>query len=113
MALEIILLVPCRRFIANRFGLGYQVPLGLVFLGGPLADAGHRVRLVDNDVLGWSDERLVRELCQDPPDCVFLGHTGSTAAHCAAMRTARALKARLPGTTLVYGGVYPTYAARS
>ncbi len=51
MPLKIVLLVPRRRFIANRFGLGYQVPLGLVLIGGPLLDAGHRVRLIDNDVL--------------------------------------------------------------
>ena len=40
MSQRIVLLTPRRRFIANRFGLGYQVPLGLVFLGGPLLDAG-------------------------------------------------------------------------
>ncbi|MBI4604834.1 MAG: radical SAM protein [Planctomycetes bacterium] len=109
--MRIVLVTPRRRFIANRFGLGYQMPLGLVFIGGPLADAGHRVRLVDNDVLGWDDERLAREVARDAPHAVLLGHTGSTAAHPAAMRAARALKARMPGVTVVYGGVYPTYHA--
>jgi hypothetical protein len=40
MSLDIVLLTPRRRFHANRVGLGYQIPLGLVFLGGPLLDAG-------------------------------------------------------------------------
>lgn len=110
MPLDIVLLTPRRRFIANRAGLGYQVPLGLVFLGGPLLAAGHRVRLIDNDVRGWSDARLARELAADPPDCVLLGHTGSTAAHPVAMHTAARLRAHFPTLTLVYGGVYPTYA---
>jgi anaerobic magnesium-protoporphyrin IX monomethyl ester cyclase len=109
--MDIVLLTPRRRFIANRRGLGYQVPLGLVFLGGPLIDAGHRVRLIDNDVLGWPDERLARELAALRPDCVMLGHTASTAAHPAAMASARALRAALPAVHLVYGGVYPSYAA--
>ena len=96
MSLNIVLLTPRRRFLANRFGLGYQMPLGLVFLGGPLLDAGHRVRLIDNDVRGWDDERLAMDLARDPPDCVMIGHTGSTAAHPAAMATARALRSACP-----------------
>ena len=113
MPLDIVLLTPCRRFISNRFGLGYQMPLGLIFIGGPLIDAGHRVRLIDNDVSGWDDERLARELLKQPPDCIMIGHTGSTAAHPVAVETARVLKQYLPSTTIVYGGVYPSYAAKS
>jgi len=113
MPLDIVLLTPRRRFIANQFGLGYQIPLGLVCLGGPIVDAGHRVQLIDNDVLGWDDRRLARELSSAPPDCILIGHTGSTAAHPVAMETARVLREHLPSTTIVYGGVYPSYASRS
>jgi anaerobic magnesium-protoporphyrin IX monomethyl ester cyclase len=111
--MKIVLIAPCRRFLSNRLGLGYQVPLGLVLIGGPLADAGHRVKLLDNDVLGWTPARLASELAADPPDGVMLGHTGSTAAHPVAMETARALRRARPDLPIVYGGVYPTYAARS
>lgn len=111
MPLNIVLLTPRRRFLANAAGLGYQVPLGLVFLGGPLLDAGHRVRLIDNDVRGWDDAHLARELAADPPDCVLIGHTASTAAHPVAMRTVAALRAAFPQMTIVYGGAYPSYAA--
>jgi anaerobic magnesium-protoporphyrin IX monomethyl ester cyclase len=113
MTLNIVLLTPRRQFIANRFGLGYQIPLGLVLIGGPLLDAGHQVRLIDNDVSGWDNDRLARELVKTPPDCLMIGHTGSTAAHPVAMDTARYLKQHLPDTTFVYGGVYPSYAART
>ena len=95
MSQRIILLTPRRRFLANRFGLGYQLPLGLVFLGGPLVDAGHVVRLIDNDLYGWDTPRLVAEVTRFRPDIVLLGHTGSTAAHPACIATARALEGRL------------------
>ena len=110
---RIILLTPRRRFIANRFGLGYQLPLGLVFLGGPLVDAGHVVRLIDNDLYGWDTPRLLAEVTRFRPDIVFLGHTGSTAAHPVCMATARALKHALPHLRIGYGGVYPSYAAEA
>ncbi len=111
--MQIVLLTPRRRFIANRFGLGYQIPLGLVLLGGPLLDAGHQVRLIDNDVLGWRDDQLVQELTKAAPDCLLIGHTGSTAAHPIAMQTAQAMRQAFPHMTIIYGGVYPTYAAQA
>lgn len=113
MPLRVVLLTPARRFIANRFGLGYQIPLGLVCLGGPLVDAGHSVRLIDNDLYGWSHRRLAAEIAAFRPDCLLLGHTGSTAAHPVCLATARALRAAFPGLPIAYGGVYPSYAAES
>jgi anaerobic magnesium-protoporphyrin IX monomethyl ester cyclase len=110
---RIILLAPRRRFIANQFGLGYQLPLGLVFVGGPLVDAGHAVRLIDNDLYGWDTPRLLAEVTRFRPDIVFIGHTGSTAAHPVCMATARALRERLPHLRIGYGGVYPSYAAEA
>ena len=105
--MNIVLLTPSRRFIANRVGLGYQIPLGLVSIGGPLLDAGHQVRLVDNDMLGWDDTHLVAELQRQPLNCVMIGHTSSTAAHPVAMRTATALRDAFPDVILIYGGTYP------
>ncbi len=113
MAQRVVLLTPARRFIANRFGLGYQIPLGLVCIGGPLVDAGHTVWLVDNDLYGWGPARLAAELRRFRPDCVLLGHTGSTAAHPVCLATAAAVRAALPAVRIAYGGVYPSYAAES
>lgn len=111
MASRIVLLTPARRFIANRFGLGYQIPLGLVLIGGPLADAGHAVLLIDNDLYGWSDRRLIAEIAAFRPDWIMLGHTGSTAAHPRCLATAAALRRAFPAAKIAYGGVYPSYAA--
>jgi anaerobic magnesium-protoporphyrin IX monomethyl ester cyclase len=113
MPAKIVLLTPARRFIANRFGLGYQIPLGLVYVGGPLLDAGHQVRLIDNDLYGWPLARLVEEIRDFGAGYVLIGHTGSTAAHTTALRTIRALRQALPAVKIVYGGVYPSYAAKS
>ena len=107
---RIVLITPARRFIANRFGLGYQVPLGLVYIGGPLVDAGHIVKLIDNDVYGWSHKRLVQEVLAFKADYVLVGHTGSTAAHTIAIATISAIRADAPWVRTIYGGVYPTYA---
>lgn len=107
---RIVLITPARRFIANRFGLGYQVPLGLVYIGGPLVDAGHTVRLIDNDVYGWSLKRLVREVIDFKADYALVGHTGSTAAHAVAIATISAIRADAPWVRTIYGGVYPSYA---
>src|SRR5215470_18249799 len=111
MASRIVLLTPARRFIANRFGLGYQIPLGSVFIGGPLVDAGHTVRLIDNDLYGWSMDRLIAEIAIFQPDWVLLGHTGSTAAHPVCLATATHLREAFPTLQIAYGGVFPSYAA--
>ncbi len=111
MKLNIALITPARRFISNRVGLGYQVPLGLVLLGGPLIDSGHNVRLIDNDLYGLSDKKLVQRLQIQPPDCIMIGHSGSTAAHPVAMRTAAALRLAFPSAIIIYGGVYPSFTA--
>lgn len=112
MTVKVVLLTPARRFIANRYGVGYQLPLGLVLLGGPLLDAGHDVWLIDNDAYGWNSARLVEEVRSFRPDIILLGHTGSTAAHQTCIQTATQLRAAFPTVPIGYGGVYPSYAAQ-
>jgi len=113
MSLKILLLTPRRQFLANKAALGYQMPLGLVFLGGPLLDAGHQLSLLDNDLEGLDDEALAARLREFAPQLVLLGHTASYAAHPAAMRCARLIRETLPEVCIAYGGVYPTYAAET
>jgi anaerobic magnesium-protoporphyrin IX monomethyl ester cyclase len=113
MSGKVVLITPARRFISNRFGLGYQVPLGLVYIGGPLIDAGYSVKLIDNDLYGWSLDRLTQEIAAFNADYALLGHTGSTAAHATSLATIRAIRKTLPEIRIVYGGVYPSYADKS
>ena len=98
MSRRIILLTPRRRFLANRYGLGYQVPLGLVFLGGPLADAGHVVRLIDNDLYGWDAPRLVA------PGGVYVANVIDNPAYGEFMRAyARTLNTVFPNVAVLTG----------
>jgi anaerobic magnesium-protoporphyrin IX monomethyl ester cyclase len=110
MAGRIVLINPGRHFIANAHGLGYLIPLGLVSIGGPLIDAGFTVKLIDQDLYGWSFPRLVKEIADFNADYILLGHSGSTAAHKTALKTIRAIHQELPHLRVVYGGVYPSYA---
>jgi anaerobic magnesium-protoporphyrin IX monomethyl ester cyclase len=113
MSGRIVLINPARHFIANEYGLGYLIPLGLVCIGGPLIDAGFTVKLIDHDLYGWPIKRLIQELSDFKTDYILLGHSGSTAAHKTALQTIRAIHEELPQIRVVYGGVYPSYADRA
>jgi anaerobic magnesium-protoporphyrin IX monomethyl ester cyclase len=113
MTARIILLNPARHFIANRAGVGYLTPLGLVFLGGPLMDAGHEVRLIDHDMNGWSMKKLLTKVGEFQPHYILLGHSGSTASHNVVVKTVKAIRAAFPHIRIIYGGVYPSYAYQS
>ena len=110
---RIVLINPGRHFIANEHGLGYLIPLGLVCIGGPLIDAGFAVKLIDQDLYGWTDRQLIEEVSNFQADYILLGHSGSTAAHKTALRTIRAIHTQLPDLRVVYGGVYPSYADKA
>ncbi|HAV77747.1 MAG TPA: magnesium-protoporphyrin IX monomethyl ester cyclase, partial [Anaerolineae bacterium] len=113
MAGKVLLINPARHFIANHNGLGYLVPLGLVSIGGPLIDDGFTVKLIDHDAYGWSFKKLVEEVGKFDPDYVLLGHSGSTATHKTAIKTIHEIKRTYPNITVIYGGVYPSYADKS
>jgi anaerobic magnesium-protoporphyrin IX monomethyl ester cyclase len=110
MSGRVLLLNPARHFIANKDGVGYLTPLGLVSIGGPLLDEGFTVRLIDQDAYGWSFKKLINEVGKFQADYVLLGHSGSTAAHKTALKTIHEIKTAFPNLKIIYGGVYPSYA---
>lgn len=110
MSGRILLINPARHFIANQHGVGYLAPLGLISIGGPLIDAGHIVKLIDHDAYGWPFRKLIEGVGKFHPDYVLLGHSGSTAAHKTALKTIHEIKTAYPHLTVIYGGVYPSYA---
>lgn len=111
VALKILLINPPYRTLTSRFGTGHQIPIGLLMVGGPLLDAGHKVRLLDAERLHLSYGKIVHAVKQISPDIVMTGHAGSTPAHpvCAKMLTE--IKKACPAVLTVYGGVYPTFHA--
>jgi anaerobic magnesium-protoporphyrin IX monomethyl ester cyclase len=112
MSGRVLLINPARHFIANHYGVGYLVPLGLVSIGGPLIDAGFTVKLIDHDAYGWSFKRLIEEVGKFQADYILIGHSGSTAAHKTSLKTVHEIKKIYPNIRIIYGGVYPSYADR-
>ena len=109
--MRILLVNPPYQTLTSNLGVGHQVPLGLLMVGGPLLDAGHTVRLLDAECRRLNLRQVVAEAARFRPDVVMTGHAGSTPAHPVTMKMLAALKAALPGVITVYGGVYPTYQA--
>jgi len=60
-------------------------PLGLLSLGGPLLDAGHKVRLLDAEFGPMPTREIVEQAVTFAPQAVLLGHSGSTSGHPAAV----------------------------
>jgi anaerobic magnesium-protoporphyrin IX monomethyl ester cyclase len=94
-------------------GVGHQMPLGLLMVGGPLLDAGHQVRLIDAASEHLSDAEIARRVAAFEAELVMIAHVGSTTAHPACLRALRAVKAALPHVITIYGGVHPTYHYRA
>ncbi|WP_435020123.1 radical SAM protein [Tundrisphaera sp. TA3] len=109
--MRILLINPPYQTITSNHGVGHQVPLGLLMVGGPLIDAGHEVRLLDAECRRLGDAAIVAEVRRWGPDAVMTGHAGSTPAHPSCMGMLRAIKRECPGVVTIYGGVYPTYHA--
>ncbi len=110
--MRVLLVNPPYQTFTSNLGVGHQIPLGLLMVGGPLLDAGHEVRLLDAECRHLAPEFIAEEAERGQADVVMTGHAGSTPAHPVCVETLRAVKARRPQIVTVYGGVYPTYHAR-
>lgn len=107
--MNLLLLNPPHPAIGSRIPREHLPPLGLLSLGGPLIDAGHRVRLLDAEFGPMTVRGIVEQVRREAPDVLLLGHSGSTSGHPAAAGIARAVRAAMPQTWIVYGGVFPTF----
>jgi anaerobic magnesium-protoporphyrin IX monomethyl ester cyclase len=109
---DVLLINPPFLTLTSMIGVGHQVPLGLLMVGGALLDAGVRVQLLDAECTRMSVAEVVAGVVQRRPRIVMAGHAGSTAAHETCVEMFGAIKAARPGTICVFGGPYPTYHAR-
>ena len=107
--MKVILINPPHMAIGSRIPDDHLPPLGLLSIGGPLIDAGFAVELVDADREDMPLDRIVEEVARRDPAVVLLGHSGSSSAHATVVALCTAIKRRLPGVTIIYGGVHPTY----
>jgi anaerobic magnesium-protoporphyrin IX monomethyl ester cyclase len=109
--MKILLINPPYLTLTSRMGVGHQIPLGLLMVGGPLLDAGHEVRLLDAERRHLPMRAIIEEVGRFSPDMVMTGHAGSTPAHPICVRMLKAVKEAFSEVITVYGGVYPTFHA--
>ena len=76
-----LLINPPYQTITSNWGVGHQVPLGLLMIGGALRDAGHEVSLLDAEATAMRCVDVAREVRRLDPDVVMTGHAGSTPAN--------------------------------
>ena len=107
--MRVLLINPPHPSIGSRIPREQLPPLGLLSVGGPLIDAGHEVELVDGEFGPMPLEDIVARATVRSPGAVLIGHSGSTSGHPIAMALSRMVRAALPRTVIVYGGVFPTY----
>ena len=109
--MKILLINPPYQTLTSNLGVGHQVPLGLLMIGGALIDAGHEVKLLDAECLALEIATIADLARAWAPQVVMTGHAGSTPAHPVCMKLLAALRLACPQVVTVYGGVYPTYHA--
>src|ERR1041384_6232606 len=105
--MRILLLNPPHVAIGSRIPREQLPPLGLLSIGGPLIDAGHDVTLLDAELGPLSPDPGVRRAVEHRPQALLIGHSGSTSAHPIVAELTRRIRAQLPETWIVYGGVFP------
>ncbi len=110
--MKVTCIVPPLHFPVNEFGHGYQPPLGLLAIAGPLVDEGFDVELLDADARHLVISEIIEHVRSACPEVVLIGHSGSMAANPSALQLICEVKLASPATSIVYGGVYPTFAWR-
>lgn len=83
----------------------YLPPLGLAYLAATIRDR-HEVRILDAEVLGWSEAETLAEIARWRPE--VLGFTVVTPAIVKVSSMCRAAKAADPSLTIVVGGPHPS-----
>src|SRR5512135_1538635 len=83
-----------------------EYPLGAGFLGTLLKQAGHEVRIFDQNVEGESDAAFLAQVAQFQPG--IIGFSVITPNYPVARRQLGLLKAEWPQVTVLAGGVHAT-----
>ena len=112
---------PSSKFLQRRKKTAYpqgnkhyvlgEPPLGIMYLSSVLKEMGHAVSMTDQCHPEYSDESFVDSLRRERPDMVGISFL-SNMCYPAARNLSRRIKAALPATKIVYGGVFSTINAR-
>ncbi|MEA2027967.1 MAG: magnesium-protoporphyrin IX monomethyl ester anaerobic oxidative cyclase [Campylobacterota bacterium] len=107
--MKTLIINPPHQAIGSRIPVEHLPPLGLLYIGGSLLDEGYEVELLDADYDNQSLDEIMAYLQNYQPDCVLMGHSGSTSAHPIIMEITQAIKAYNKDIITIYGGVFPSY----
>lgn len=107
--MHILIINPPHTSIGSRMPKEHLPPLGLLSIGGPLIDAGHKVELLDADYSNMRIEKIVAHCIKLNPDIILLGHSGSTSAQPTIDKITSLVKQKNASIKTIIGGVFPTY----
>lgn len=102
-------------FNPPHFAIGSRIPkenlppLGLLYVGGALIDAGYETALINADLKPLSPHQCCNAIMNAKTDILLIGHSGSSSAHPTIVEIAKLAKTANPKIIIIYGGVYPTY----
>ena len=102
--MKILLIAPTQTAVYGK-PIAVYPPLGLLYIGACLIQAGYQVRLIDQDAEKLWDEKLITEIRLLQPD--IIGITAVTPTYPAAVRLARKIKHNL-NVKIVFGGIHAT-----
>lgn len=71
--MRVLLVNPPYITLTSVHGVGRQIPLGLLCVGGPLLDAGHEVTVLDAEVERLTGAALAARIAAHCPDAVPRG----------------------------------------
>lgn len=107
--MKLLIVNPPHLSIGSRMPNEHLPPLGLLSIGGPLTDAGHDVKLLDADYSNLSIHHIVKKICEQHPDAILLGHSGSTSAQPIINEITKLVRQANATVKIIVGGVFPTY----
>jgi anaerobic magnesium-protoporphyrin IX monomethyl ester cyclase len=108
-AMKILLINPSHLSIGSRLPREHLPPLGLLYIGGGLIDAGYEVNLLDADYGNMKVPEIATSVAEERVDVVMLGHSGSTSAQPIINEITQLIKQAQPEIHIIIGGVFPTF----
>ncbi len=84
-----------------------SVPIGIGWLAGALMDAGKKVKILDEEVVGPCDD-LLEEYVKDLEKPYIFGVSCMTASIKRGQQIAAVIKEKFPDSKVVFGGIHPT-----
>lgn len=84
-------------------------PLGILYIGTVLKEAGFEVSVLDAAVKGWYYDKIGKWVKKEGPDIVGISSLTPNFSH--GMEIARRVKETLPETKIIVGGYHATFMA--